>query len=71
MHAQRLIFLTALDTTWRAFVPTVGGTFIGIGLDSLCGIAPIATVVCLAAGGLVSVLLIARQLHTVRKSTRS
>ncbi len=57
---------TALDTTWRMFVPIIGGTFAGIGLDHLFSIAPIATVVCLVLGVGVSGMLIVRQLNNVR-----
>lgn len=62
-----VLLMTALDTTWRAFVPTIGGTFLGIGLDHLFGIAPIATVVCLILGFAGSAFLIAQQLINVRK----
>ena len=62
-----LIFLTALDTTWRAFLPILGGVFLGIGIDHWLNIAPIATIVCLVRGVIVSVLLIAKQLCDVRK----
>ena len=65
--APMLIFITALDTTWRAFVPTIGGVFLGIGLDHLFNIAPIATIICLIAGTALSVFLIAKQLRDVRK----
>jgi F0F1-type ATP synthase assembly protein I len=59
--------VTALDTTWRAFVPTIGGTFLGIGIDNLFDIAPIATIVCLILGFAMSAVLIIRQLTSVRK----
>ena len=62
-----LIFVTALDTTWRAFIPTLGGVFLGIGLDHLFGIAPVATIVCLIIGTALSILLIAKQLRDVRR----
>jgi hypothetical protein len=62
-----LLLMTALDTTWRAFVPTIGGTFLGIGLDHLFNIAPIATIVCLILGFITSTLLIAQQLISVRR----
>ena len=62
-----LIFMTALDTTWRAFIPTLGGVFLGIGIDHLFTIAPVGTIICLALGVVTSALLIAKQLRDVRK----
>ena len=62
-----LIFMTALDTTWRAFIPTLGGVFLGIGLDHLFNSAPVATIICLVLGVVASALLIAKQLRDVRK----
>jgi F0F1-type ATP synthase assembly protein I len=62
-----VIIMTALDTTWRAFVPTIGGTFLGIWLDSLFGSSPIALIICLIVGAGLSFALIAHQLITVRK----
>jgi len=62
-----VLLMTALDTTWRAFVPTIGGTFLGIGIDHLFNITPIGTIVCLILGFTTSTLLIAQQLITVRK----
>ena len=67
VSAPMLIFMTALDTTWRAFVPTLGGVFVGIGLDALFNSAPIATIACLIIGTILSALLIAKQLRDVRK----
>ena len=67
MSASMLIFMTGLDTTWRAFVPTLGGVFIGIGLDNLFGVAPVATFICLIAGTALSILLIVKQLRDVRR----
>ena len=59
--------MTALDTTWRAFVPTLGGVFLGIGIDHLLNVAPVATIICLALGVALSALLITKQLRNVRK----
>ncbi len=67
LSAPILLFMTALDTTWRAFVPTIGGTFLGIGIDHLFGIAPIGTIVCLILGFAASTALIAQQIISVRK----
>lgn len=67
LSAPMLIFATALDTTWRAFIPTLGGVFLGIGIDHLFNIAPIATIGCLVLGTVASALLIAKQLRDIRK----
>lgn len=64
--ASMMLLATALDTTWRAFVPTIGGTFAGIGLDHLFGVAPVATIVCLIVGTALSALLITLQIRRVR-----
>jgi hypothetical protein len=63
-----VLLMTALDTTWRAFVPTIGGTFLGIGVDHLFNITPIGTIVCLILGFAASTFLIAKQLISVRKT---
>jgi len=62
-----LLLATALDTSIRAFVPTIGGTFLGIGIDHQFNIAPVGTIVCLIVGTVLSILLIAKQLRDVRK----
>jgi len=67
LSAPMLIFATALDTTWRAFLPTLGGVFLGIGIDNLFNITPFATIGCLILGVITSALLIAKQLRDVRK----
>ena len=68
LSASMLIFVTALDTTWRAFIPTLGGVFLGIGIDHLFTMAPVGTITCLILGVVTSALLIAKQLRDVRKS---
>jgi len=67
LSGPMVLLMTALDTTWRAFVPTIGGTFLGIGLDHLFNIAPIATIICLILGFATSTFLITRQLIVVRR----
>ena len=67
LSAPMLILATALDTTWRLFAPTIGGTFLGIWLDSIFDIAPWATIVCLILGTIVSIVLVIHQLSNVRK----
>jgi len=68
LSGPMILLVTALDTTWRAFVPTIGGTFLGIGIDNLFNIAPIGTIVCLILGFALSTLLIIRQITSVRSS---
>ena len=65
--AFKLVAMTMLDTTWRAFVPTLGGVFLGIGIDHLFSIAPWGMIICLILGVALSALLIAKQLRDVRK----
>ncbi len=65
--AAILLMMTVLDTTWRAFVPTIGGTFIGVGLDKLFGLAPWMTIVMIIVGFAVSALLIMLQIRSVRR----
>jgi F0F1-type ATP synthase assembly protein I len=67
LSAPMILVVTALDTTWRAFLPTIGGTFAGIGLDRLLGTSPWALMICLLVGTVLSVILVARQLRAVRK----
>ncbi len=62
-----VILMTALDTTWRMFVPTIGGTLLGIWLDSLLNSAPTALIICLIVGAVTSFGLVAYQLINVRK----
>lgn len=64
--ASMLLLATALDTTWRAFLPTIGGTFLGIGIDNWFTIAPIGTITCLILGTLLSILLITKQIRGVK-----
>lgn len=67
VSASMVLIFTALDTTWRAFVPTLGGTFAGIGLDAWLHSAPFGVIGGLVLGTILSVVLIARQLINVRK----
>jgi hypothetical protein len=68
ISGSTVLLLTALDTTWRAFVPTIGGLFLGIGIDNWLGIKPFATIGCMILGFVLSAILIARQLTAVQRS---
>lgn len=68
LSAPLLLVVTALDTTWRIFVPILGGLFLGIGIDSWLGWAPAAMLTGLIVGIIITTLLIIRQLNEVRKT---
>lgn len=70
LSAPMLILATALDTTWRLFAPTLGSVFLGIWIDSIFNIAPIATIICLILGTILSIVLVIRQHSSVRKYSR-
>ncbi len=70
VSGAKVLMLTALDTTWRAFVPTIGGLFLGVGIDKWFGIIPIGTISCMILGFVLSTVLIARQLISVKRSQK-
>ena len=67
LSGPMLMLITALDTTWRAFIPPIAGTFLGIWLDHLFNIAPVATIICLILGAIVSLMLIVKQIRDVQR----
>lgn len=66
--AAILLLLTILDTTWRTFIPPVGGTVIGIGLDNSLHTAPIYTTVMIIIGFAVSAVLVGLQIRKVKRT---
>lgn len=63
-----VLLLTAADTTWRMFLPIIGATFAGIGLDTALASKPIATIICIIVGVGLSTLLVLRQIQKVNTS---
>jgi len=63
-----LLLFTILNTTLRAFVPTIGGTIIGVTLDNLLNKAPLFTFIMIPLGFTVSAILIVLQINKVKKS---
>lgn len=57
-----LLFTIAADTTWRMFVPIIGGTVAGIWADHEFGTKPWMTIGCMVVGVGVSALLVRQQL---------
>lgn len=62
-----LILGTVADTTWRLFVPTIGGTIIGIIIDNIYGTKPWATIIGVSVGTALSIGLIYLQIRKVQK----
>jgi F0F1-type ATP synthase assembly protein I len=67
-QAAALLLMTILDTTWRAFVPPIAGTVIGVMIDNATGSAPLYTSIMIALGFATSILLVFLQLRKIRKS---
>jgi len=67
LSGPMLMLITALDTTWRAFIPPIAGTFLGIWLDHLLHITPTATIICLILGAVLSLFLIVKQLLDIQR----
>jgi tellurite resistance protein TehA-like permease len=67
-QAVIVLLLTVLDTTWRAFVPTIGGTILGVTLDNVTGRAPLFTTLSIILGFILAALLVVLQIRRVRKS---
>lgn len=65
-HPALLLTATALDTTWRIFLPVLAGTIGGIMLDHAWGTVPVMTIVLVALGTAAAAWLIYRQLRAVR-----
>lgn len=66
--AAILLLITIADTTWRAFVPTIGGTLLGVLLDNILKAAPLYTIIMIILGFATSGILIALQIRSVRKN---
>lgn len=62
-----LLLITIADTTWRMFIPTIGGAFLGIWFDHLLDMRPIWTIIMIAGGSITALLLINSQIKNLRK----
>lgn len=67
--AAILLLSTIADTTWRLFVPTIGGTILGVLLDNMFNTPPLFTSVLIAVGFATSILLVTLQIRSVRRSS--
>lgn len=58
-----LLFMIAADTTWRMFVPIIGGTVLGVWLDNATGVKPVLTILCIMLGIIIAGVLVRQQLN--------
>jgi F0F1-type ATP synthase assembly protein I len=58
-----VLILTIADTTWRMFVPTIGGLLLGRLVDQHWSLNPLGMIVGLVIGTCATALLIKRQLE--------
>lgn len=53
---------TLADTTWRLFIPSIGGTLLGLWADKSIDTTPIFTVIGIATGSLLAIWLVYLQI---------
>lgn len=58
-----VLILTIADTTWRMFVPTVGGLLLGRMADEQWHTSPVGMLAGVVVGAAITALLIKRQLQ--------
>lgn len=57
-----LLFTIAADTTWRMFIPIIGGTIVGVWADNTMASKPAWTIVGIAVGVVVATVLVRQQM---------
>ncbi len=57
-----LLFTIAVDTTWRMFVPVIGGPIVGIWADHGLMSRPVGTIIGITIGVAVAAVLVRNQL---------
>lgn len=65
------VFGTIGDTTWRLFVPSVGGTLLGVWADNSYGSKPWLTLTGVVVGSALAILLVRQQLKAGDKGAQS
>ena len=60
-----LLLGTVGDTTWRLFIPAIGGTVLGLWVDNTYDTTPWATVIGVLVGCAVAVSLVYMQVRKV------
>jgi F0F1-type ATP synthase assembly protein I len=63
-----LVFSTVGDTTWRLFIPTIGGTLLGLWADKSWGTTPWLMILGIVLGSAAAVALVRAQLKKVNNT---
>jgi len=61
-----LIFSTVGDTTWRLFIPTIGGTLLGLWADKSWNTTPWFMILGIVLGAVIAIALVRAQLKKVK-----
>ena len=65
-----LLFATIGDTTWRLFVPSVGGTILGLLADRAWNTKPWLTITGITIGSILAILLVRLQLKKINGGSK-
>ena len=65
---MRLMFATIADTTWRLFVPSIGGTVLGLWIDNTFDTKPWFTILGVSLGSIAAFMLVYAQIKQVQNS---
>lgn len=69
--SSSLVLVSSIaDTTWRMFVPTVGFTLLGVWGDSILSTKPWLMFAGIVVGVIFAVLLVRRQIQSLKKDSR-
>ncbi len=58
-----LLFTIAADTTWRMFVPIIGGTIVGVWADNVYNTKPWVTIAGVTVGVIAATFLVRQQMR--------
>lgn len=64
------MFLMIADTTARLFVPTIGGTILGLWADHTWGTKPWMTITGVVFGAVIAFLLVNAQLRSIKMADK-
>lgn len=57
-----MVFGTVADTTWRLFIPSIGGTLLGLWVDKSIDTVPIFTIIGIVTGTVLAIWLVYLQI---------